>query len=258
MKINVAEERLLVISDIHLGNSFFHADRELRHFLDMVADEGYNLCINGDGVDLLQTSLLRMTGQLSRALEPLDRLVRRGCRIYYTIGNHDIVLEHFIDDFSFLQVAPFLNLTSGDRRIRVEHGHLYDPIFSKHPQFYFWATRLGGMFLNIHPSLYHFHSGWKRAARFVRGRREKASESSVGIKGESPKFLEAVHELWQRGFDTVVFGHTHLQGQVFDDRGRSYYNTGSWFRRPHYLKIEHGEVELREWSRGSSKVVERS
>ncbi len=247
MRLNIAEDRLLVVSDIHLGNSFFRADRQLRRFFDYVADEGFHLCINGDGVDLLQTSLLRMTRQLSRTLEPLERIVRRGCRIYYTIGNHDIVLEHFIDDFSILQVAPFLNLTSGDKRIRIEHGHLYDPVFSKNPQLYFWITRVGGMFLNIHPGLYHFHTGWKRMAKLWRKSSEAPSEDAIGIKGESPYFLQAVQELWERGFDTVVFGHTHLQGQVSNENNKTYYNTGSWFRRPHYLKIEHGNIELLEW-----------
>ena len=78
MIINVREERLLVISDIHLGNWFFAANRSLMKFLQHVSDGGYTLCINGDGLDILQTSLVKMTKELSGVFGYVERLVRAG------------------------------------------------------------------------------------------------------------------------------------------------------------------------------------
>jgi UDP-2,3-diacylglucosamine pyrophosphatase LpxH len=249
MIINVREERLLVISDIHLGNWFFAANRSLMKFLQHVSDGGYTLCINGDGLDILQTSLVKMTKELSGVFGYVERLVRAGPRLYYVIGNHDIILEHFIEDFQGVQLTPFLNVASGDRRIRIEHGHLYDPFFVRYPDLYFMVTRWSGLFLKIHPAFYHLHGGWKRAKGAVkRLAAKKEAESLPGLRGEPSHFVRAAREVANRGFDTVIFGHTHFHGSVDLGGGKTYINTGSWLHRPHYVKIENGTVELLPWN----------
>lgn len=47
--------------------------------------------------------------------------------------------------------------------------------------------------------------------KFKSQRRAKRGEV---ITGESPSFAQAAHELAQRGFDHIVFGHTHHVGEV--------------------------------------------
>ncbi|MHC4549269.1 MAG: UDP-2,3-diacylglucosamine diphosphatase [Planctomycetota bacterium] len=248
MITNIAEDRLLVVSDVHIGSLFFKAAESFQRFLRHVADHGFNLCINGDGVDILQTSLLKMTYDLFAEIDDFGRILREGRRVYYVIGNHDILLEHFLEDFRSIRLAPFLNVTSGDTRVRIEHGHLYDPHFVKNPDLYFFLTKLSGYFLRIHPGLYHLSTAAERTTAVLRqlgwGREEEAVER---IKGEHPSFREAVDELAQRGFDAVIFGHTHLPGEVNLGQGKTYYNTGCWFRDPRYVKIENGAVEMLRW-----------
>ena len=70
---------------------------------------------------------------------------------------------------------------------------------------------------------------------------------SEGIKGEAPHFLRAAREIADRGFDSVIFGHAHLHGEMNLGDGKTYINTGSWLHQPHYVKIEHGDVQLLEW-----------
>jgi UDP-2,3-diacylglucosamine pyrophosphatase LpxH len=65
--------------------------------------------------------------------------------------------------------------------------------------------------------------------------------------GEAPEFAEAASELASRGFDTVIFGHTHHAGQVNLEEGRQYFNSGSWLISNHYIEILKGHVTLREW-----------
>lgn len=244
---DVQEDRLIVTSDVHLGNWFFTRNRSFLRFLDFVLDSEYSLCINGDGLDILQTSLVRMTSELSEMFSYLGRK-RPKTRLYYTVGNHDIVLEHFIDDYRFMRLAPFLNVRSGDARIRVEHGHLYDPAFVRNPDLYFAMTRLGGHLLRVHPMFYNAHTFGKSAGAWWRRLTRRDADGLVGIHGEHPTFVRAARELADRGFDTIVFGHTHIRGTVALGEGRTYFNTGSWLGDPHYLKIVDGEAELLAWT----------
>ncbi len=78
----------------------------------------------------MQTSFPRLAGDTLPVMAGLRRLLNADLRVYYVVGNHDMVLEHFLSDLVFSQISPFLNVCSGDRRIRVEHGHIYDPWFS--------------------------------------------------------------------------------------------------------------------------------
>ena len=254
MIINVREERLLVISDIHLGNWFFDAGRPVRTFLEYVSKGNYTLCINGDGLDILQTSLVKMTKELSAVFGYLERLVRREPHLYYVVGNHDIILEHFIEDYEGLQLTPFLNVSSGERRIRIEHGHVYDPFFVRYPDLYFFVTRWSGTLLKIHPIFYRIHLVWKRIGSTLRrGRPDKKRGPDIqGIRGEPGHFVEAAYELTRRGFDAVIFGHTHFHGEVDLGGGKKYLNTGSWFHAPHYVKIEEGRAELLAWTGGNA------
>ena len=68
-----------------------------------------------------------------------------------------------------------------------------------------------------------------------------------GIIGEPPQFREAAYELSRRGFDVVVFGHTHHPGEVELENGKRYLNPGSWLLSCHYVEIQNGEVILKTW-----------
>ena len=74
-----------------------------------------------------------------------------------------------------------------------------------------------------------------------RGEHEGARRPG-GRDDESPAFLEAAEELSQRGFDYVIFGHTHHPGVVpLNNNRAAYLNPGGWFRQPHYILITDGE-----------------
>ena len=71
----------------------------------------------------------------------------------------------------------------------------------------------------------------------------------TGILGEPPNFKEAAHELSRRGFDAIVFGHTHHPGISELEGGALYLNPGSWMLSTHYVLIENGWIELKEWEK---------
>ncbi len=222
MIIHVAEERLVVVSDLHLGNPASHAAASLPGFLDFVRREGVALCINGDGFEMLQTRFSRLVREALPLMTQISRLRREGHRVYYIVGNHDIYVEHFLDEWLATRICPFLNVTSGGKRIRIEHGHLYDPVFSRSPGLYESLTRLAGLALFVRPDVYQL---WDSAAqRLDRGLRRWAHESD-----DDMTYHRAAGEVLRRGFDAVVYGHTH-RAETVQLAGGLYINSGSWLR----------------------------
>jgi UDP-2,3-diacylglucosamine pyrophosphatase LpxH len=239
---DVHTRRLVVLSDLHLGNPFSSVRRRTVEFLDWAAREGIDICLNGDGFEVAQVSFARLTQDVPEVLRALKNAHARGSRVYYVVGNHDIVFEHFLSDWGFLRLAPFLNVRSGVARIRVEHGHLYDPFFVAYPRLYDFCTWLGGLALKISPGLYR---QWIRFEK-LRGRSFSRCGTS-GISGEPASFYAAASNLEARGFDGVVFGHTHHAGQSSLPLGGRYLNPGSWMLGSKYVYIDDGVIELREY-----------
>lgn len=241
MITNISTERLAVISDLHLGNPLSKCGRDVTSFVNFCAQRGYDLCINGDTIDIAQFSFRKLVRDVPPVFHAIRLARNNGCRIFYLVGNHDIMLEHFLDDWGAFETAPFLNVSSGDKRIRIEHGHLYDPFFIKFPNIYTFCTWIAGFFLKLHPKFYTLSLKFgKIVSCLYPGKDER-------IAGEHPNFNLAALEMFRRGFDTVVFGHTHHVGQVEIQPGKWYFNTGSWMSRQHYLFIENGLVTLKIW-----------
>jgi UDP-2,3-diacylglucosamine pyrophosphatase LpxH len=241
MILDIEAERLFVVSDLHLGNPASTAAVRILSLLDHVADEGASLCIDGDGFDMLQTSFKRMVSSGVPVLAKLRRITDNGGRVLYVVGNHDLVLEHFLDGVLTLDMSPFLNVRSGDALIRIEHGHLYDPFFSRFPDFYEMATRIAGLALFLRADVYKVWT-WL-GDKADRRRRERAGEDLTAVS-----YCHAAAEmLLDRGFDVVVFGHTHNAEEVQMPSGR-YVNCGNWLRGTTYVEIDHGDVTLKRWA----------
>lgn len=241
MRTEIREERLLVISDLHLGNPFSEASQTLAAFLDYVHANRFNLVINGDGLEILQADLGTLARASSGVLAGLRRLLASDRRVYYVVGNHDIALEHLLGSWAGEHITPFLNVRSGGRRIRIEHGHLYDPFFFKYPRLYEWVTRAAGPFLHLRPELYRVWIGYQRARRWLKGLLKHRRE-----RPQATPFHDGAAMLLRRGFDAVIFGHTH-RPEVVEMEGGTYFNAGNWVKGGTYVEIVRGEVRLRRW-----------
>jgi len=241
MQIETQSDRMLVISDLHIGNPFSTAKRKLGDFLRYCRDGRFDLVINGDGFEILQASFGVLARDSIGILAELRDMMAGGCRVFYVIGNHDIALEHLLQSTYAQRISPFLNVSSGGRRIRIEHGHLYDPSFIKHPVLYEVLTRAAGPLLHVYPDVYRAWSSYQRwKDRWTRRRAKSHLEASV--------YYEAADRILKRGFDTVVFGHTHKAEEVELYPGQRYINCGNWLRGQHYVEIIEGATTLKSWA----------
>ena len=245
MITEIRDQKLVVISDLHLGNPFSKAKNPTVEFFHWAAREGCDIVINGDGFEIAQVSFSKIARDVPEVFHAIKSFTGSGRNLYYVIGNHDIVLENFLNDWGGFKMAPFLNVWSGDKRIRIEHGHLYDPFFANHPELYEILTMLAGIPLALSPSLYKV---WIAFEKF-KSKYLTRKVSGASIPGEAPAFREAAIELSQRGFDAIVFGHTHHAGYAKLPNGSDYYNTGSWLIGTPYLEVNEGKLELKFWDR---------
>ena len=244
MITEIRDRKLVVISDLHLGNPFSKAKMPTVEFFHWAAKEGFDVVINGDGFEIAQVSFTKIARDVPEVFHAIKSFTGSGRNIYYVIGNHDIVLENFLNDWGGFMMAPFLNVKSGSQRVRIEHGHLYDPFFVKRPDLYEFATWLGGFALKLHPSLYKLWIAFEKfKSKYV------WQKSTIGITGEHAAFRRAAIELSERGFDSVVFGHTHHAGKADLPNGATYFNSGSWLIGTPYIEIHEGRVELKHWER---------
>lgn len=239
MRIATRSERVAVISDLHIGNPFSQARRQLDGFLEFCRHERFDLCINGDGFEILQSSFAALARDSLSVLRHLKRFTSDGLRVFYVVGNHDIALENLLTANDDYFICPFLNLRSGDKRIRIEHGHLYDPSFVKHPVIYEALTRAAGPLLHVFPDSYKLWSRYQSLKDRWRKPREDGQAQSV--------YYEAADMILSRGFDTVVFGHTHHAETVELQPGQRYINSGTWMQGGHYVEIIDGNAQLRTW-----------
>jgi UDP-2,3-diacylglucosamine pyrophosphatase LpxH len=240
--LDTESDRLLVISDLHLGNPASTAEKRVLGFLDYAASIGASVCINGDGFDVLQMSFGRLVSAGLPVLTRLRHVQAAGGRVHYVVGNHDIVFEHFLDNvLGTLEMSPFLNVRSGGRFIRVEHGHLYDPFFARFPRLYGASTRLLGVALRMNRDLYR---AWTSVSDSWDGRQRRRHAHDHPARHSY--CYESAELLLERGFDAVVFGHTH-NAEVVDLPSGRYVNSGDWLSGQTYVDIDHGEVILRTW-----------
>ena len=249
MKTSVREDRLLVISDVHMGNALHSPRRAFLDFIHFAFAHRYSVCINGDGLDIVQLSLPRLNADLTPSLQILMRFGEVNRRIYYTVGNHDIALEHFLTDMGRMQVSPFLNVRSGDLRVRIEHGHMYDGMFLRFPRIYHAFMTIGHLAILVGPRFYELtHTvnagiiGFTERVLAGLGVGTTAGTSISGIVGERECFGQGALDVGMRGFDAVVMGHTHFPGSKEFPEGIRYYNTGSWFSNPRCVAISDGQL----------------
>lgn len=242
----VNEDHLCVISDLHLGNPAFLKRDYLREFLNYISKKGSSLCINGDGIDLLQYSTDNLVRDIHSSIKSIKDIISRGRRkIYYVLGNHDIHLEPYLAKFGVFSFAPFLEVISGGRKIHIEHGHRFDERFHHFPGVYHHLSKVLGKLLLISPKFFHlfFKIEW-----FFHERKNKKINGRHSTMVEAPSNFTAAQKFFARGFDIVILAHTHLHGLQVLEGGKILANAGAWTSdKIHYLEIKNGSISLKEW-----------
>jgi len=217
----MSAETSFIISDLHLGSSYFHREPFLA-WLTQLPPEA-RLILNGDIIDAPKKPLP------DAHREVLDRLVQESYRrpLVWVYGNHDA--KFVLEDPGRIQ---FVDRWECGRRLLVVHGDGLDRLMPRHEVFKWVFRRFHRLrvvlgFRNVHVAEYA-----KKWAFLYRVLNEHVARNA----------LRAAANL---GFVAVACGHTHAPMDL-QRNGRRYLNTGAWTEKPlHFLEVNGEEISLR-------------
>ncbi|MBM4143649.1 MAG: hypothetical protein FJ225_08685 [Lentisphaerae bacterium] len=210
---------IYIVSDLHVGSSYFHR-REFEAFLDGLP-AGAALVLNGDVLD----GRARMTGPDRETLDRIAAESRRR-RVVWIPGNHDAHLAR--GGTGGVEFRPSFSV---GKRLFAAHGNEFDAIKRPSALFivlfrWFHALRIRLGAEPVHVAFY----AKKWPALYEVLRRHVARR--------------AVRYAKANGYAAITCGHIHSAEDTRVD-GVRYINTGAWTEPPLYwLRVDEEGMEL--------------
>ncbi len=220
--------RSVFISDLHLGTKIAQTEK----LLDFLRDNEFDrLFLVGDIVDMfaIRRHMFHWDESHNTVIQKFLRLARKGVKIVYIIGNHDIYIEFLVkEDFGRIRIRERDSYTTAaGERCLIMHGHQLDGAIRKIPWLYWLGDTMYSValfmnrMLNFAQRLFGFDE-WslslylktkvKNVIQFINNyerlviREVKASKTPV---------------------DTVIVGHIHMAEDKLIE-GIRYLNCGCW------------------------------
>ena len=219
--------RTVFVSDIHLGTRISQADE----FLDFLRDNEFNtLYLVGDIIDM--SAIKRnfyWDEKFNTVLQKLLRLARKGKKIIYIIGNHDIYLEFFMaEHFGNIELKERdVYITADGTKCLVMHGHQFDGIIREMG----WLYWLGDTMYDIALLLNRIFNFFRHLLGLDKWSLSLYLKTKVK---NAIKFINnyehlVVHELRKSQSDAkvVIAGHIHMLADK-NISGIRYLNCGCW------------------------------
>ena len=218
----------VILSDLHLGSHNCEA-KKIAHFLERLVEgeiRTQRLILNGDVFDSFD--FRRLSKKHWRVLSLLRKLSDQ-LEIIWLCGNHDGSAE-FVSHLLGVEVMDDYILESGERRILVLHGHIFDDFLDNHPI----LTWIGDC-------IYFFLQWIDRTHALAR----RAKYGSKVFLRSARKIEEGSIELARkRDCHAVCCGHTH-SACASTEQNVHYFNSGCWTELPcSYLTVTMGNVRV--------------
>ena len=222
----------VIISDIHLGCDNCQAKLVIRFLEDILEGRiaARRLIINGDVFDSIDFRRLKKTHWkvLSMIRHLSDKM-----EVIWTCGNHDGPAE-IVSHLLGVQVLNEYIFDSGNRRMLVLHGHIFDDFIDDHPI----LTWIGDVIYNTLQLVDRRHY----IARLAKARSKIFLHCLEKVQRKSIAYARRL------ACDVVMCGHTHHCAAA-SEGGIDYFNSGCWTEIPAtWLAVDAGEVKVCRYS----------
>jgi UDP-2,3-diacylglucosamine hydrolase len=229
-------------SDVHLGAADQSTEalklRLIRKLLTKVKQEQARLYILGDLFDFwFEYRTVVQKNHLEMIWELAD-LKKAGVETTILAGNHDFWMGQFMENELGIKVVKGnLKLELDGKKVLLSHGDDLDKSD--------WGYRMIKPVLRspltiwlyslLHPDLAVSLAEW--FSKISRGSQNKDACSL------EKRLLRSVKQLFDCGYQAVVFGHVHLPALI-EESGRIYLNTGDFIRNFSYAVYRDGRFHL--------------
>lgn len=218
----------VIISDIHLGSDVCQS-KKLIEFLKSIENNQVltkEIVINGDLFD--SWDFRKLKGSHWKVLSAI-RSLSKNKHIVWINGNHDgpaEIISHLIG-VDFLEEYQII---SGDKKILILHGDIFDSFIVKYPLLTKIADNIYRFIQKIDKSFYLAKLAKKNSKTFLR--------CSDQIRDRAKNYAI------KKNAQIICCGHTHFA--LKDEKSKvQYYNSGCWTDDPcSYLAVNNGVVEL--------------
>ena len=227
--------RHFFISDAHLGSRQPLAEKRLVDFLLSIRGRADGLYILGDLFEFWFEYYRVVPGAGLGILAQLAELRRRGTRVVFLRGNHDVWYQGVLKrEFGFEGFYDELSEVVDGKRVFLLHGDVLDRQLV--PRWFrsLMRSRVNAtLFSILHPDI-----GIGLARWIARKSREK---------GAKPELVERMRDFARskikEGFDIVIMGHSHIP-EILELNNGVYLNIGDWLKNFTYGLIENSRVSL--------------
>ncbi len=261
---NIRQHRTLWISDVHLGTKDCQAQALIKF---LAHNEAQTIYLVGDIIDGWQLKKRWYWPQAHNdVIQKLLRKARKGTRIVYITGNHDMFIREFIEhlDDGSAQIPSIemggiefmdeaIHTTADGRKIWVLHGDLFDGVVQNMQ----WLAKIGdelymfalkaNRWLNLWRAKLGLHY-WS-LSQFLKDRVKNA----VSYIDDFETAVAA--EAKRKGCQAVLCGHIH-KANIRDIDGVTYLNSGDWVESLTAVAEDaQGQLSILQWgSRGHGEV----
>ena len=237
----------LIFSDVHLRDASSVKTKLVLRFLQEKASQFQKLYILGDLFDVWPGTNAYLVRTFRPVLEALRCLVRDGHEVHYLEGNHDFRLGQFFKDSLGVRVydREIIEEWHG-KKIYMQHGDLGNPkevgyralrYVLRHDLVQWVATK-------VVPSEWVYRLG-QNSSQLSRDYQKRHISEDDRIRAI---YRATAEQLFAKGFDYVLMGHTHLPDDFkvqIGSRTCRYLNTGDWVRNFTYLEFDGKEFHSR-------------
>lgn len=230
---------ICVLSDLHVDLLNKDDYEDLLYFLKNEGKRFEKVVINGDSFNAPPKDKPFLPYGM-KVVNAFYQLLIDGKEIIFVVGNHDIGVSSLtcnIKKPKFSVVYPGVEFKYEGKKIRIEHGHGYDP---------FYITRLYDIARLVEKA-----SGINTGEIVVDAYKEIARTLQLPQK-DALGVADQILEIWERAAgeiitekktDIVLMGHTHSPVLKRVKKG-IYGNSGSWPGQKTMLLIENGILKL--------------
>lgn len=237
----------IFVSDVHLRDSDSVKSRLFCRFLQEKASQYEKIYILGDLFDVWPGTNEFLKTNYRSILDVLGSLVKAGHKLHYLEGNHDFKLGNYFTETLGISVYPNQIIENWNgRKIFMAHGDMGNPKdYGSRALRYLLRRDVLHLALNSIPSEWIFRVGLRSSQLSRKYQTKVPTKTETQIR---QIYRQTAENIFNRGYDVVIMGHTHLPDDVstlIGGRHCRYINTGDWVKNFTYLEFDGKEFYTR-------------
>lgn len=239
------EKPAFFVSDLHFGlqspDKENKLERKFVRFLEYTLENAESLYILGDLFDYWFEYRRVIQKGYYRTFTALQNLTEQNINVHYIIGNHDFMHRDFFTKTIGVRIYENpIEVILEEKKFFLGHG---DGLVKNDTGYKILKKILRNKTIQNLYSLIHPDFGIWLASSSSKTSRGYTSSKDYG---EDDSLFLTAKTLIDKGYDYVLFGHSHKQKKMEYNNGY-YINLGTWLEKPCYGKYFNNKFEILDW-----------